>query len=196
MPLVADASSCILSEPLDVSKFGVIYAGAQKNMGPAGLTVVIVRDDLIPEFPADSGVPTMLQYKTHADNDSMFNTPPTYGIYILGLVLKWIEKLGGLSFMKTHNEKKAGLLYDFLDGSKLFSATVDGAARSLMNVPFVTGSDELDAKFVKDAKTAGFVNLKGHRSVGGMRATIYNAMPVEGVAALVEFMTKWEKENT
>ena len=195
VPLVADLSSCILSEPLDISKFGLVYAGAQKNMGPAGLTVVIVREDLVPEFPDDSNVPTMLQYKTHVDNDSMFNTPPTYGIYVLGLVLKWIEKLGGLPAMKTRNEKKAAELYDFLDGSKLFSATVEGDARSLMNIPFVTGDDEKDAKFVKDAKAAGFVNLKGHRSVGGMRASIYNAMPPEGVTALVEFMSKWEKNN-
>lgn len=195
VPLVSDFSSCILSEPVDVSRFGIIYAGAQKNMGPAGLTVVIIREDLVTEFPADSGVPTMLQYKTHVDNDSMFNTPPTYAIYMLGLVLEWIKGRGGLSAMKLYNEKKAAVLYDFLDGSKLFSATVEGEARSLMNVPFVTGNDELDARFVKSAKEAGFVNLKGHRSVGGMRASIYNAMPIEGVEALVQFMKKFEAEN-
>lgn len=195
VPLVADMSSCILSEPIDVSKFGLIYAGAQKNMGPAGLTVVIVREDLVPEFPEDSKVPTMLQYKTHVDNDSMFNTPPTYAIYILGLVLEWVKAKGGLTAMKEINEKKAALIYDFLDNSKMFKATVQGADRSLMNIPFVTGNDELDAKFVSEAKKAGFVNLKGHRSVGGMRASIYNAMPVEGCEALVKFMADFEKNN-
>jgi phosphoserine aminotransferase len=195
IPLVADVSSSILSEPIDVSRFGLLYAGAQKNMGPAGLTVVIIREDLIPEFADDSDVPTMLQYKTHSDNGSMFNTPPTYGIYILKLVLEWVKSLGGLPAMKELNEKKAALLYDFLDNSKLFKATVAGADRSLMNVPFITGSDELDAKFVKEAKAAGFVNLKGHRSVGGMRASIYNAMPIDGVAKLVQLMSKFEGEN-
>lgn len=195
VPLVADLSSCILSEPLDVSKFGLIYAGAQKNMGPAGLTVVIVREDLIPEFPADSNVPTMLQYKTHVDNDSMYNTPPTYAIYIFKLVLEWVRDNGGLEAMKTHNEKKAAILYNFLDQSKMFKPTVQGKDRSLMNVTFVTGNDELDAKFVSEAKKAGFINLKGHRSVGGMRASIYNAMPIEGVEKLVEFMAEFEKNN-
>lgn len=193
--LVADFSSCILSEPVDVSKFGLIYAGAQKNMGPAGLTMVIIREDLIPEFPEDSKVPTMLQYKTHSDNDSMFNTPPTYAIYIFKLVLEWVKAQGGVAAMKVINEKKANMLYDFLDNSKMFSATVQGDSRSLMNIPFVTGNDELDAKFVSEAKKAGFVNLKGHRSVGGMRASIYNAMPVEGVEALVKFMADFEKNN-
>lgn len=193
VPLVADMSSSILSEPVDVKKFGVIYAGAQKNMGPAGLTVVIIREDLIGN--ARVITPTMFNYKTHADNGSMFNTPPTYGIYILGLVLDWLAEKGGLEAMAEINRKKAALLYDFLDSSSLFKPTVHGKDRSLMNVPFVTGSDELDAKFVSDAKKAGFINLKGHRSVGGMRASIYNAMPVEGVEKLVQFMTKFESEN-
>lgn len=193
VPLVADLSSCILSEPIDVSKFGMIYAGAQKNMGPAGLTVVIIREDLIGN--AKEGTPTMFDYKTHADNGSMYNTPPTYGIYILKLVLEWIEKMGGLTAMQAVNEKKAALLYDFLDGSKMFKATVQGADRSLMNIPFVTGNDELDAKFVSEAKAAGFINIKGHRSVGGMRASIYNAMPVEGVEKLVAFMKQFEAAN-
>ncbi len=171
VPLVADMSSCILSEPIDVSKFGLIYAGAQKNMGPAGLTVVIIREDLVREFPEDSKVPTMLQYKTHVDNGSMFNTPPTYAIYILGLVLEWIKNKGGLAAMKEFNEKKAKIIYDFLDGSKMFNATVQGGDRSLMNIPFVTGNDELDAKFVAEAKKNGLVNIKGHRSVGGPRFT-------------------------
>lgn len=192
VPLVADASSCILSEPVDVNKFGLIYAGAQKNMGPAGLTVVIVREDLIPEFPKDTTVPTMLQYKTHSDNDSMYNTPPTYGIYILKLVLEWIEQQGGLTVVRDYNIRKAAVLYDFLDESALFRPTVFGADRSLMNIPFVTGNDDTDAEFVKAAKTAGFINLKGHRSVGGMRASVYNAMPVEGVEKLVAFMKEFE----
>ncbi len=193
VPLVMDLSSAILSEPVDVSKFGLIYAGAQKNMGPAGLTVVIIREDLITETPEN--VPTMLSYKTHADNGSMFNTPPTYAIYICKLVLDWIKAKGGLKAMKKINEDKAAMLYDFLDGSKMFSATVFGKDRSLMNIPFVTGNDELDAKFISESKKAGFVNLKGHRSVGGMRASIYNAMPVEGVKALVDFMKKFEADN-
>ena len=196
VPLVADMSSCILSEPIDVSKFGLIYAGAQKNMGPAGLTVVIIREDLVREFPEDSKVPTMLQYKTHVDNGSMFNTPPTYAIYILGLVLEWIKNKGGLAAMKEFNEKKAKIIYDFLDGSKMFNATVQGGDRSLMNIPFVTGNDELDAKFVAEAKKNGLVNIKGHRSVGGMRASVYNAMPIEGCEALVSFMKKFEEENS
>lgn len=193
VPLVADISSCILSEPIDVSKFGVLYAGAQKNLAPAGLTIVIIRKDLIGN--AKDFTPTMFNYATHADNGSMFNTPPCYTIYVAGLVLKWIKKLGGLEKVKEINEKKAKILYDFLDNSKMFKGTVEKADRSLMNVPFVTGDDELDAKFVTEAKKAGFVNLKGHRSVGGMRASIYNAMPVEGVEKLVEFMANFEKEN-
>ena len=193
VPLVADISSCILSEPIDVSKFGVLYAGAQKNLAPAGLTIVIIRKDLIGN--AKDITPTMFNYATHAENASMFNTPPCYTIYVAGLVLKWIKKLGGLEKIKEINEKKAKILYDFLDNSKMFKGTVEKADRSLMNVPFVTGNDELDAKFVAEAKKAGFVNLKGHRSVGGMRASIYNAMPVEGVEKLVEFMANFEKEN-
>ncbi len=191
--LVADMSSCITSEPVDVTKFGVIYAGAQKNMAPAGLTVVIIREDLLGNARED--IPTMLDYKTMADNDSMYNTPPCYAIYIAGLVYKWALKNGGLTAMKERNEKKAALLYDFLDSSKLFKATADKNSRSLMNVCFVTGDADLDKKFCKEAADAGFVNLKGHRSVGGMRASIYNAMPTEGVAALVEFMKKFEAEN-
>lgn len=193
VPLIADMSSCILSEPVDVSKFGLIYAGAQKNMGPAGLTVVIIREDLIGN--AMDITPTMFNYKIHADNGSMYNTPPTYGIYILGLVLDWIIEKGGLTEMAKLNRKKAELLYNYLDSSKLFKATVSGKDRSLMNVPFVTGSDELDAKFVCEAKKEGLINLKGHRTVGGMRASIYNAMPCEGVEKLVEFMRKFEAEN-
>ncbi len=191
--LVADMSSCITSEPVDVAKFGVIYAGAQKNMAPAGLTVVIIREDLLGTARED--IPTMLDYKTMAENDSMYNTPPCYAIYIAGLVYKWALKNGGLEAMKTRNEKKAALLYDFLDSSKLFKATADKACRSMMNVCFVTGDAELDKKFCKESTEAGFVNLKGHRSVGGMRASIYNAMPTEGVEALVEFMKKFEQEN-
>ena len=193
VPLVADMSSCILSEPVDVSKFGIIYAGAQKNMGPAGLTVAIVREDLIGN--ADESVPTMLDYKTHAENDSMFNTPPTYSIYIFKLVLEWVKAQGGLSAMKEYNEKKAAILYDFLDSSKLFKGTVVKEDRSLMNVPFITGDDELDKKFIDTCKANGIVNIKGHRSVGGMRASIYNAMPIEGVEKLVEVMKKFEEEN-
>ena len=194
VPLVADVSSCILSEPIDVSKFGVLYAGAQKNMGPAGLTVVIIRKDLIGE-PRE-GTPTMLTYKTHAENGSMYNTPPTYAIYICKLVLEWIKNdIGGLEKMKERNERKANLLYDFLDHSKMFKGTVEKKYRSLMNIPFVTGNEELDAKFVKEAAAAGFVNLKGHRTVGGMRASIYNAMPEEGVKALVDFMKDFEANN-
>ena len=193
VPIIADMSSCILSEPVDVAKYGMIYAGAQKNMGPAGLTVVIIREDLIGN--AMDITPTMFNYQTHADNGSMYNTPPTYGIYILGLVLDWVAEKGGLAAMAEINKEKAAILYDFLDESKLFKATVSGKDRSLMNVPFVTGNEELDAKFVAESKKAGFINLKGHRSVGGMRASIYNAMPVEGVKALVDFMRKFEAEN-
>ena len=194
VPLVADMSSSILSEPLDVSKFGVIYAGAQKNMGPAGLTVVIIRKDLIGD-PRE-GTPTMFTYKIHAENGSMYNTPPTYAIYICKLVLEWIKNdIGGLEKMKELNEKKAKILYDFLDSSKLFKGTVVPEDRSLMNIPFVTGSEELDAKFVKESVDAGFTNLKGHRSVGGMRASIYNAMPVEGVEKLCDFIRAFDKNN-
>ncbi len=193
VPLVADISSCILSEPIDVTKFGMLYAGAQKNVAPAGLTIVIIRKDLIGN--AMDITPTMLNYATHAENASMFNTPPCYTIYVAGLVLKWIKSLGGLEKMAEINRKKAAMLYDFLGNSKLFKGTVVAEDRSLMNIPFVTGNDELDAKFVKEAKEAGFVNLKGHRSVGGMRASVYNAMPIEGVEKLVEFMAKFEKEN-
>ena len=193
-PLVADLSSCFLSEPVDVTKYGMIYAGVQKNVGPSGVQVIIIREDLISD-ECLPGTPTMMKFKTHSDNDSLYNTPPTYGIYICGLVFKWLKKMGGLSAMKELNEKKAKILYDFLDESKLFKGTVKKEDRSLMNVPFVTGSDELDAKFVKEAKEAGFESLKGHRSVGGMRASIYNAMPMEGVEKLVEFMKKFEAEN-
>ncbi|WP_457944862.1 3-phosphoserine/phosphohydroxythreonine transaminase [Caproiciproducens sp. LBM24188] len=194
VPLVADVSSYILSEPIDVSKFGVLYAGAQKNMAPAGLTVVIIREDLIGH--AMDITPTMLNYQTHADNGSMFNTPPCYTIYICMLVLDWLKNtIGGLEEMKKINEKKAGILYDFLDHSKLFHGTVVAKDRSLMNVTFVTESEELNAKFVKEAAENGFVNLKGHRTVGGMRASIYNAMPVEGVEKLAAFMEDFEKKN-
>jgi len=193
VPLVSDMSSCILSEPVDVSKFALIYAGAQKNMGPAGLTVVIIREDLIGN--AQEITPTMFDYKTHSENGSMYNTPPTYGIYILKLVLDWVKNMGGLDAMKIHNEKKAGLIYDFLDNSKMFKATVFGKDRSIMNIPFVTDNDDLDSKFVKESKAAGFINLKGHRSVGGMRASIYNAMPIEGVEKLVAFMKEFEANN-
>lgn len=192
--LVADMSSDILSEPVDVTKYGLIFAGAQKNIGPAGVVIVIIREDLITDEVLP-GTPTMLKYKTHADNDSLYNTPPAYGIYICGKVFKWIKGKGGLEAMKKLNEEKAAILYDYLDSSSLFKGTVEKKDRSLMNVPFVTGSEELDAKFVKEAKAAGFENIKGHRSVGGMRASIYNAMPIEGVKALVEFMKKFEAEN-
>lgn len=192
--LVADVSSCFLSEPIDVTKYGIIYGGVQKNIGPAGVVIVIIREDLITEDVLP-GTPTMLTYKTHADAGSLYNTPPAYGIYICGKVFKWIKEMGGLEAMKEHNEKKAKILYDYLDESKLFKGTVVKKDRSLMNVPFVTGDAELDAKFVKEAKEAGFENLKGHRTVGGMRASIYNAMPIEGVEALVAFMKKFEKEN-
>ena len=192
--LVADVSSCFLSEPIDVTKYGVVYGGVQKNIGPAGVVIVIIREDLITEDVLP-GTPTMLRYKIHADNNSLYNTPPAYGIYICGKVFKWLKKMGGLEKMKEINEKKAKILYDYLDESKLFKGTVRKEDRSLMNVPFVTGNEELDAKFVKEAKAAGFENLKGHRTVGGMRASIYNAMPIEGVQKLVEFMKKFEEEN-
>lgn len=192
--LVSDVSSCFLSEPMDIEKYGIVYGGVQKNVGPAGLVIAIIREDLITEDVLP-GTPTMLTYKTHADANSLYNTPNCYGIYICGKVFKWLKKQGGLEAMKERNEKKAKVLYDYLDSSKLFKGTVEPASRSLMNVPFVTGDKELDAKFVKEAEAAGFVNLKGHRTVGGMRASIYNAMPIEGVEALVEFMKKFEKEN-
>lgn len=192
--LVADVSSCFLSEPVDVTKYGVIYGGVQKNVGPAGVVIAIVREDLITDDVLP-GTPTMLKWKTQADNDSLYNTPPCYGIYICGKVFKWLKKMGGLEAMKAHNEKKAAILYDFLDSSKLFKGTVEKKDRSIMNVPFVTGNADLDAKFVKEAKEAGFENLKGHRTVGGMRASIYNAMPIEGVEKLVAFMKKFEEEN-
>ncbi len=192
--LVADVSSCFLSEPVDVTKYGVIYGGVQKNIGPAGVVICIIREDLITEDTLP-GTPTMLKYKIHADNGSMYNTPPAYGIYICGKVFQWLKKQGGLKAIKERNEKKAKILYDFLDESKLFRGTVEKKDRSLMNVPFVTGDEELDAKFVKEAKAAGFENLKGHRSVGGMRASIYNAMPMEGVEKLVEFMRQFEAAN-
>ena len=192
--LVADVSSCFLSEPVDVSKYGIIYGGVQKNIGPAGMVIAIVRDDLITDDVLP-GTPTMMKYKTHADANSLYNTPNCYCIYICGKVFKWLKKQGGLEAMKERNEKKAKILYDYLDESKLFKGTVEKASRSLMNVPFVTGDPDLDAKFVKEAKEAGLENLKGHRTVGGMRASIYNAMPIEGVEKLVEFMKKFEKEN-
>ena len=191
--LVADQSSMFLSEPCDVEKYGLIHAGAQKNVGPSGVQMVIVREDLIPEDMP--GVPTMFRFKTHADAGSLYNTPPCYGIYICGLVFKWILDFGGLEAMKAHNEKKAAILYDYLDQSKLFKGTVVKEDRSLMNVPFVTGNEELDKKFIAESAAAGLANLKGHKSVGGLRASIYNAMPIEGVQALVDFMEKFEKEN-
>ena len=193
VPLVADVSSCFLSEPLDVTKFGMIYGGTQKNVAPAGLVIDVIREDLIGN--AREGTPVMLDFKTQADADSLYNTPPCWQIYITKLVLEWIRDMGGLSAMKERNEKKAKLLYDYLDNSSMFKGTVVPEDRSLMNVPFVTDSDELNAKFVAEAEKAGLVNLKGHRSVGGMRASIYNAMPYEGVQALVDFMAKFEKEN-
>lgn len=193
VPLVADMSSCILSEVTDVSKFGVIFAGAQKNLGPAGVTLVIIRDDLIGN--AGDKVPSMLNYKLMADNGSMYNTPPTYGIYMLGLMFEWIANQGGVEALEKRNKEKALLLYNYLDQSKLFKPTARKEDRSMMNVTFVTGDKDLDAKFVKEAEAEGLVNLKGHRSVGGMRASIYNAMPIEGVQKLVDFMAKFESEN-
>ena len=192
--LVSDVSSCFLSEPVDVSKYAMIYGGVQKNVGPAGVVIAIIREDLITEDVLP-GTPTMLRYKTHADNGSLYNTPPTYGIYICGLVFQWLKEMGGLEAMKQYNEKKAAILYDFLDQSKLFHGTVVKKDRSLMNVPFITGDEALDAQFVKEAAAAGFQNLKGHRSVGGMRASIYNAMPIEGVEKLVDFMDSFESKN-
>ncbi|SEP73188.1 phosphoserine aminotransferase apoenzyme [Lachnospiraceae bacterium RM5] len=192
--LVSDVSSCFLSEPVDVSKYGIIYGGVQKNIGPAGVVISIIREDLIPTEELKD-VPTMLQFKTHADANSLYNTPPAYGIYICGKVFKWIKNMGGLEAMKKHNEEKAAILYNFLDESNLFKGTVVKEDRSLMNVPFITGDKDLDAKFVAEAKKAGLENLKGHRTVGGMRASIYNAMPTEGVKALVEFMKDFEAKN-
>ena len=192
--LVADVSSCFLSEPVNVSDYGIIYGGVQKNIGPAGMVISIVRDDLITDDVLP-GTPTMMKFKTHADAGSLYNTPNCYCIYMCGKVFKWLKKMGGLEVMKQRNEEKAAILYDYLDNSKMFRGTVRKEDRSLMNVPFVTGSDELDAKFVKEAKEAGLENLKGHRTVGGMRASIYNAMPYEGVEALVAFMKKFEEEN-
>ena len=193
-PLVADVSSCFLSEPVDVTKYGMLYGGAQKNIGPAGVVIAVIREDLITEEVLP-GTPAMMTYKTHADAGSMYNTPPCYGIYICGKVFKWLKNMGGLEVMKARNEEKAKILYDFLDQSRMFRGTVEKESRSLMNVPFVTGDTELDAKFVKEAKAAGLENLKGHRTVGGMRASIYNAMPKAGVEALVAFMEKFEAEN-
>lgn len=192
--LVADVSSCFLSEPADITKYGIMYGGVQKNIGPAGVVIVIIREDLITEDTLP-GTPTMLKYKIHADNASLYNTPPAYGIYICGKVFQWLKRMGGLEAMKAKNEEKAKLLYDFLDESRLFTGTVRKEDRSLMNVPFITGNEELDAKFVKEAKAAGLENLKGHRTVGGMRASIYNAMPKAGVEKLVEFMSDFEKKN-
>ncbi len=193
VPLVADISSCILSEKLDVTKFGMLYAGAQKNIGPAGLTVVIIRKDLVGN--ARDITPIMLNYETHAKNGSMYNTPPTYSIYICKLVLEWLKSIGGVDAIEKINKEKAKILYDYLDSSDFFRGTVVKEDRSLMNVPFLSPSDELNKKFIAEAKDAGFVNLAGHRTVGGMRASIYNAMPIEGVEKLVEFMKKFEKEN-
>ena len=193
--LVSDVSSCFLSEPVDVTKYGVIYGGVQKNVGPAGLVIAIIREDLITDdVPAYT--PTMLKWKTQADNGSLYNTPNCWSIYMCGLVFKWLKEQGGLEEMKKRNEAKAKILYDYLDQSKMFKGTVRPEDRSLMNVPFVTDSEELNAKFIKEATAAGFVSLKGHRTVGGMRASIYNAMPIEGVQKLVEFMAKFEKENS
>lgn len=193
VPLVSDMSSMIMSEVVDVSKFGLIFAGAQKNIGPAGVTVVIMREDLIGH--AKDICPTMLDYKIHADKESLYNTPPCYSIYVAKLVFDWLEEMGGVAVMQKRNEEKAAILYDFLDNSMMFRGTVVPKDRSLMNVPFVTDDDDLNAKFVKEATANGFVNLKGHRTVGGMRASIYNAMPLEGVKSLVEFMKKFEMEN-
>ena len=193
-PLVADVSSCFLSEPVEVEKYGMIYGGVQKNVGPAGVVIAIIREDLITEDVLP-GTPTMLRYKIHADNGSLYNTPPCYGIYICGKVFRWLKKMGGLEAMKKRNEEKAAVLYDYLDQSQMFHGTVVKEDRSLMNAPFVTGDEALDARFVKEAAAAGFVNLKGHRTVGGMRASIYNAMPIEGVKALVDFMKEFERKG-
>jgi len=195
-PLVSDVSSCFLSEPVDITKYGVMYGGVQKNVGPSGVQILIIREDLIGEGPAIANTPTMMNWKIQTDNGSLYNTPPTYGIYICGLVFKWIKKLGGLSKMKEMNEAKAKILYDFLDSSKLFRGTVVKEDRSLMNVPFVIGNEEMEAKFIKEATAEGLTSLKGHRTVGGMRASIYNAMPIEGVKKLVAFMKDFESKNS
>ena len=192
--LVADVSSCFLSEPVDVSKYGMIYGGVQKNIGPAGVVIAIIREDLIRE-DVHPATPTMLKYRTQADAGSLFNTPPCYGIYICGKVFQWLKDMGGLEVITQRNREKAAILYDFLDNSKLFKGTVEPGSRSLMNVPFITGDEAMDAKFVKEAEAAGLVNLKGHRTVGGMRASIYNAMPKAGVEKLVGFMADFEKAN-
>ncbi|MBS6397673.1 MAG: 3-phosphoserine/phosphohydroxythreonine transaminase [Clostridiales bacterium] len=192
--LVSDVSSCFLSEPMDISRYAIVYGGVQKNIGPAGMVIAIVRDDLITDDVLP-GTPTIMKYKTQADADSLYNTPNCFCIYVCGKVFKWLKKMGGLEVMKQRNEEKAAILYDFLDNSRLFRGTVRKEDRSLMNVPFVTGDKEMDARFIKEAEASGFVNLKGHRSVGGMRASIYNAMPKEGVEALVAFMKKFEEEN-
>ena len=192
--LVSDVSSMVLSQPHDISRYGIMYGGVQKNVGPAGVTIVVIREDLITDTPLE-GTPTMLTYKTHADSDSLYNTPPCYNIYVCGLVFKWLLKKGGLKAIKKHNEEKAKILYDYLDSSSMFKGTVEKKDRSLMNVPFVTDSDELNAQFIKEAEAQGFVNLKGHRSVGGMRASIYNAMPIEGVKELVKFMQDFESKR-
>lgn len=192
--LVSDVSSMFLSDPMDVSKYGVLWGGVQKNVGPAGVTIVVIRDDLIREDVLP-GTPTMLRYKTHADAKSLYNTPPCYNIYVCGLVFKWLKEMGGLSVMKERNEQKAKILYDYLDQSAMFRGTVAPKDRSLMNIPFITGDAALDAKFIAEASAAGFKNLKGHRTVGGMRASLYNAMPQEGVVKLVEFMDAFEKNN-
>ncbi len=192
-PLVSDVSSCFLSEPVDVSKYAMLYGGAQKNIGPAGVVIAVIREDMIGQpIP---GTPTMLSYKTHAENASMYNTPPTYNIYICGKVFKWLKSMGGLTAIQAHNRQKAQLLYDCLDKSRLFRGTVEKKDRSLMNVPFVIGDKEMEAKFVQEAQLAGLTNLKGHRTVGGMRASIYNAMPMAGVEALVSFMEDFERKN-
>ena len=194
VPLVSDVSSCFLSEPIDVSKYGVIYGGVQKNIGPAGVVIVIVREDLLKDKWLEN-TPTIMRWKSQAEGGSMVNTPPCYGIYICGKVFKWIKAQGGLEGMKKINEAKAKLLYDYLDSTDFYTATAKKEDRSIMNVPFVTGDADLDAKFVAEAKSAGIENIKGHRSVGGMRASIYNAMPIEGVEALVDFMKKFEERN-
>lgn len=193
-PLVADVSSCFLSEPVDIEKYGIMYGGVQKNIGPAGMVISVIREDLISEDVMPE-TPTMLKFKTHADANSLYNTPNTYCIYMCGKVFQWLKKQGGLEAMKAYNEKKAQVLYDFLDSSKMFQGTVRKEDRSLMNIPFVTGKKELDAKFVKEAEQAGLYNLKGHRTVGGMRASLYNAMPMEGVKELVAFMKNFEEGN-
>lgn len=193
-PLVADVSSCFLSEPVNVNDYGMLYGGVQKNIGPAGVVIGVIREDLIRENVLP-GTPTMLTYKTHADSGSMYNTPPAYGIYICGKVFKWLKNMGGLTAIQAHNEAKAKILYDFLDRSELFKGTVEKKDRSLMNVPFIIGDKEMEAKFVSQSQQAGLTNLKGHRSVGGMRASIYNAMPIAGVEALVDFMAEFEKKN-